>query len=144
MKAQEVIAEAVKAIRQKRQWTQADMARHLGYSQPTISKLERGAKCSDSIEKSLLFLLSERSREVTPLLHIRKRVFNVNQTEFAALANASQAAVSRWENEQTFPTLNEMRAIREAAFSRGIEWNDDWFYSLPTDASTDEGSATAA
>jgi transcriptional regulator with XRE-family HTH domain len=67
------------------------------------------------------------------LRYIRKHVFHVTQTEFAELAGVAQATVSRWENGVA-PSLGEMHAIREAAKSRGIAWNDDWFFEIPESA----------
>ncbi len=61
---------------------------------------------------------------------IRKTVFKVTQAEFAALAGVTQASVSRWENGVA-PTADEMKAIRSAAFSRGIPWDDAWFFEYP-------------
>jgi len=64
------------------------------------------------------------------LSSIRKRVFRLTQTEFAALAGVQQSTVSRWENGVA-PSLDEMQAIREAAVSRGIAWDDRWFFEAP-------------
>lgn len=65
--------------------------------------------------------------------HIRCHVFKATQAEFAALAGGvSQATVSRWE-AGVAPSLDDMRAIREAAADRGIEWNDAWFFELPSE-----------
>lgn len=68
---------------------------------------------------------------MTAIRHIRKTVFNLNQAEFAALAGVAQATVSRWENGVSL-SLDEMRAIRDAAIARGIEWEDRWFFETPT------------
>jgi transcriptional regulator with XRE-family HTH domain len=67
------------------------------------------------------------------LRYIRKHVFQVTQIEFASLAGVAQASVSRWENdlEGVSPSLDEMRAIRQAAAERGIPWNDAWFFESP-------------
>lgn len=78
---------------------------------------------------------------MTPILHIRTHVFKVKQTEFAQIAGAAQSSVSRWENGETSPTLVEMRAIREAARDRGLQWDDDWFYAIPAPPLQDALSA---
>jgi transcriptional regulator with XRE-family HTH domain len=64
------------------------------------------------------------------LRYIRKHVFQVTQAEFAELAGVGQASVSRWENGVS-PSLDEMQAIREAAISRGLKWDDGWFFKAP-------------
>ena len=67
------------------------------------------------------------------LRHIRKHVFHVTQTEFAELAGVAQATVSRWENGVA-PSLDEMQVIRLAAAARGLEWDDRWFFEVPSTA----------
>lgn len=71
--------------------------------------------------------------------HIRKNIFRVTQQEFAAIAGVQQPSISRWENGVA-PTLSEMQAIRDAAKSRGIDWNDAWFFEAPVT----EAEASAA
>jgi transcriptional regulator with XRE-family HTH domain len=62
--------------------------------------------------------------------HIRKKVFNLRQADFAAIAGVTQATVSRWEAGGV-PTLEEMRRIRDAAADRKIRWSDRWFFDVP-------------
>lgn len=69
-------------------------------------------------------------RDMSAIRHIRREIFKVTQSEFAALAGVTQASVSRWEAGGA-PTLDEMQAIRTAAADRGIEWNDAWFFEAP-------------
>ncbi|TAV48412.1 helix-turn-helix domain-containing protein [Rhizobium leguminosarum] len=64
------------------------------------------------------------------LKHIRKNVFKVTQAEFSVLAGVTQATVSRWENGVA-PSLDEMKAIRDAAEARKIKWNDRLFFEAP-------------
>jgi transcriptional regulator with XRE-family HTH domain len=61
---------------------------------------------------------------------IRKSVFGATQQEFASIAGVQQSTVSRWESGVAL-TLDEMRRIRQAAFDRGVEWKDEWFFELP-------------
>lgn len=64
---------------------------------------------------------------MSTIRHIRKTVFNVSQSEFAAIAGVTQATVSRWENGVS-PSLDEMKAIRDAALSRDLAWDDSIFF----------------
>jgi transcriptional regulator with XRE-family HTH domain len=54
---------------------------------------------------------------MSAIRHIRLHIFGVTQAEFAALAGVTQASVSRWE-AGVAPSLDDMRAIREAALAR--------------------------
>lgn len=67
---------------------------------------------------------------MSTIKHIRTKVFGVTQAEFAALAGVTQASVSRWENGVA-PSLDEMKAIRGAAETRGVEWDDRYFFEAP-------------
>ncbi|RWB85953.1 MAG: XRE family transcriptional regulator [Mesorhizobium sp.] len=85
---------------------------------------------------------------MSAIRHIRCHIFKLNQAEFAAIAGVTQASVSRWE-AGTAPSLDEMRAIREAAIERNIEWNDSWFFEVPAKSSVEspggaEGPATSS
>ena len=68
---------------------------------------------------------------MNPILYIRKHVFQSKQTEFAQIVGVGQASVSRWENGECSPTLDDMRAIRQAAADRQIQWSDEWFFAAP-------------
>lgn len=70
-------------------------------------------------------------RCMSPIRHIRTEVFQLKQAEFAAVAGVKQSTVSRWENGGE-PSLEEMRAIRRAAAERGIDWDDAWFFQVPS------------
>lgn len=63
--------------------------------------------------------------------HIRKAIFGVTQAEFGSVVGVTQATVSRWEGGEGAPSLDEMARIRNEARARGIDWNDDWFFSSP-------------
>lgn len=70
--------------------------------------------------------------------HIRKAVFGVTQAGFGAIAGVTQATVSRWENGEGAPSLDEMSNIRDEARVRGIDWNDGWFFDSPPSAQSSE------
>ena len=67
---------------------------------------------------------------MSPIRHIRRNVFKVTQSEFAALVGVAQATVSRWE-KGVAPSLDDMQAIRSAASERKIRWRDEWFFAAP-------------
>lgn len=71
------------------------------------------------------------------ILFLRTTVFRVKQAEFAKLARVGQATVSRWENGESSPTLDNLRTIRAEAARRGIAWDHEWLFSAapaPTQA----------
>lgn len=72
---------------------------------------------------------------------VRKLVFGVTQQQFAEIAGVQQSMVSRWENGQSAPTLEEMNRIRAEAGNRKLKrrWRDDLFFAEPIN--TDEVAA---
>lgn len=70
---------------------------------------------------------------MSALRRIRKDVLSLSQAEIAALVGVSQGTVSKWENGELAPSLSEMAVIRSEALARGIDWNDEWFFELPSD-----------
>ncbi len=66
-----------------------------------------------------------------PIEHIRKNVFGVSQAVFGEIAGTTQASVSRWENGDQEPGLEEMARIRRAALDRRAEWDDRLFFEEP-------------
>jgi len=69
--------------------------------------------------------------------HIRKAVLGITQADFGAIVGVTQATVSRWENGEGAPSLDEMSRIRDEAKARGIAWDDDWFFDSPPQAPND-------
>lgn len=67
------------------------------------------------------------------LKHIRINVFGVKQQEFAAIAGVQQSTVSRWENDEAAPSLEEMNRIRTEAGKRKLKkkWDDRLFFAQP-------------
>lgn len=65
------------------------------------------------------------------LRHIRKTVLDLSQAEIAAIAEVSQGTVSKWENGELNPNMDEMARIRAAAIARGLPWDDSWFFETP-------------
>lgn len=70
-------------------------------------------------------------RAMVPIEYIRKKIFKLNQTEFAAIAGVTQATVSRWKAGDFKPGQEEMERIRAEAFARDIAWDDRWFFAVP-------------
>lgn len=62
------------------------------------------------------------------ILHIRKKVLNLSQARFAAIAKVTQGTVSKWEAGALDPDRAEMVRIRTYAIAQGIRWRDSWFF----------------
>lgn len=75
------------------------------------------------------------AQAMNQILFLRRRIFKVNQAEFARLAGVGQATVSRWENGETSPSLESLRTIRAEATRRSIPWDHEWLFGvLPAEA----------
>jgi len=48
------------------------------------------------------------------------------------MAQVSQATVSRWENGEGSPSLENIIALRQAAARKGIAWDHEWLFSPPS------------
>jgi predicted transcriptional regulator len=70
---------------------------------------------------------------MSALRFIRKDVLSLSQAELASVADVSQGTVSKWEAGELAPSLAEMSKIRAEAISRGIDWDDRWFFDAPVD-----------
>ena len=68
--------------------------------------------------------------------NIRKNVLSVTQADLARLCSVSQGTVSKWERGELAPDLAAMRAIREEAARRGINWDDALFFKDLTPVAT--------
>lgn len=79
-----------------------------------------------------------------PITHIRKKIFDVNQATFGAIAGTTQASVSRWDNGLLQPSQGEMSRIRAAARERGLAWDDSWFFEVPPAAEHTRPTEAAA
>jgi transcriptional regulator with XRE-family HTH domain len=77
---------------------------------------------------------------MNPMLHIRKAVFGVPQTEMGEIAGVSQGTVSKWENGSLEPDRFEMDRIRNEATKRDLDWNDRWFFEVPASAAVTEAA----
>ncbi len=49
--------------------------------------------------------------------------------------------MSRWEKGELQPDRAQLARIREAAKSRGLAWDDAWFFEMPRTPATPEGEA---
>ena len=63
------------------------------------------------------------------LLHIRKKLLKLTQSEMAAVTGVSQATVSRWEKGDLEPSRVELARIRDEAMRRNLSWNDSLFFA---------------
>ncbi|NEI71043.1 helix-turn-helix domain-containing protein [Rhizobium lusitanum] len=60
--------------------------------------------------------------------HIRTNIFGLRQGEFADAVGITQGAVSRLESGDPNPSYNTLISIRKAAASRGVAWDDSYFF----------------
>jgi DNA-binding transcriptional regulator YiaG len=68
---------------------------------------------------------------MNPIAYIRQEILKVSQHVLAAIANTSQASVSRWETGELEPDREQLDLIRQAALDRGLPWDDRWFFEKP-------------
>lgn len=71
-----------------------------------------------------------------PIEYIRKHVLKITQAEMAAIADVTQATVSRWEKGEFGPSLDEAARIRAEAAAREIPLDDSVFFEVPAEASS--------
>ncbi|KFB10365.1 helix-turn-helix domain-containing protein [Nitratireductor basaltis] len=62
---------------------------------------------------------------------IRKELLGVSQSHMAVIAETNQATVSRWENGDSSPNLEQLGKIRAAVKAAGKDWKDEWFFQSP-------------
>lgn len=75
---------------------------------------------------------------MTPASHIRRNVFGcATQQAFADLLGVTQATVSRWEVDG-FISRRGQKAMRSAAETRGIGWDDRWLFMVPPTPANDD------
>lgn len=75
-----------------------------------------------------------------PIEHIRKVVLRLSQAELAAIAETTQATVSRWEAGQLEPSRVELARIRNEVKARELPWDDCWFFEAPVVAEPAEAA----
>lgn len=66
------------------------------------------------------------------VLHLRKNILKLSQAELAEVAKTTQATVSRWENGELSPDLDQLTRLRQEVLSRELTWDDAWFFEAPT------------
>lgn len=70
--------------------------------------------------------------ETSPLRWIRRNVFRVRQDEMAPIAGVSRPRISRYETGDP-PPYEVMARIRAEARDRGLKFDADWFFEIPSD-----------
>lgn len=76
------------------------------------------------------------------MLSIRRRVFGMSQSAFAEAIGVNQSTVSRWENDELQPSLDEMARIRDQGAKHRKDWSDGWFFEVaPEQPATLSGKA---
>lgn len=62
------------------------------------------------------------------MLHIRKNVLGLSQAEMSDIAQVSQGTVSKWENGELKPDIDQLGRIRAEIRRRRIKWDDRQFF----------------
>lgn len=67
-----------------------------------------------------------------PIEFVRRSIFKLTQSDFAAICDVRQSTVSRWETGSTFPDIQQLGKIREEARRRNINLPDNVFFDAPS------------
>lgn len=67
---------------------------------------------------------------MTFVLFIRTKI-GLTQKQFAAAIGACQSTVSRWDNGDHTPNLDDVKAIRSLVRRKRMEWDDSWILNPP-------------
>lgn len=81
---------------------------------------------------------------MSAIAHIRKKVLGLSQMAVAELTGVTQATVSRWEKGELSPNLRELGILRDVARTKGVEWDDSWFFEPPLTPDTPPTEGAAA
>lgn len=81
---------------------------------------------------------------MTPMLHVRKNVLELSQVELSVIAKTTQGTVSKWESGDLQPDRNQLALIRAEIQRREIEWDDRWFFEIPSGALREPQAARGA
>jgi transcriptional regulator with XRE-family HTH domain len=85
------------------------------------------------------------SEVLTSARFIRETIFGVRtQREFGELLDYSQSRISRLENGIEPMSREWMERVRALAKSRGVEWDDKWFFEVPDGANHPAGDPAKA
>lgn len=71
----------------------------------------------------------------SPLRWVRKNVFGVTQEKLAEIGGVSRPRVNRYEKNGEPPPFDFLRRLRDEARARGLPFDADWFFEIPTGAS---------
>ncbi len=73
------------------------------------------------------------TRKTNPVRYVREIVFKCSTiSKFAREIGANRVNASRWETWEHFP-YSAMVKIRKLAKKRGLDWDDSYFFEVPSD-----------
>lgn len=73
-------------------------------------------------------------QNITPARFIREHIFRIEkQAIFGELLGYSQASISRFESGEVPLTTRAQQRIRALAKVRSIDWDNNWFFEVPTE-----------
>jgi DNA-binding transcriptional regulator YiaG len=126
--------EKIKALRNKLELTQPQLAELLGTSQVVISYWETGRGNPSSISQNFLSLIAEKiSVEEIKEKKQKEQKYNkdtikafreklgLNKTQFASLLSLDTSTVSYWESGEKNPSKTSQKALKSLAEKKGVD-----------------------
>lgn len=126
--------EKIKALRNKLELTQPQLAELLGTSQVVISYWETGRGNPSSISQNFLSLIAEKiSVEEIKEKKQKEQKYNkdtikafreelgLNKTQFASLLSLDTSTVSYWESGEKNPSKKSQKALKSLAEKKGVD-----------------------
>jgi len=126
--------EKIKALRNKLELTQPQLAELLGTSQVVISYWETGRGNPSSISQKFLSLIAEKISVEEIKEKIKKEQkynkdtikafreeLGLNKTQFASLLSLDTSTVSYWESGEKNPSKKSQKALKSLAEKKGVD-----------------------
>jgi len=126
--------EKIKALRNKLNLTQPQLAELLGTSQVLISYWETGKRNPAPISQKFLSLIAEKIDVEEIKLKIKqeqrynkdtikafREELGLNKTQFASLLSLDTSTVSYWESGEKNPSKKSQKALKSLAEKKGVD-----------------------